>query len=142
MRAMLLLLLLVGRLQATADDRTFLWAISQVETGGNDGAVGPCGSRGRYQISLPTWQRFAPGGWTHEQAHIPARSEVVALRNVASMKKALNILPQDDEKRVIFCMAAAWLVGPQASPAWAESPHVTDYCQRVWNLYLERKLRE
>lgn len=142
MKTMLLLLLLIGRLHATTDDRAFLWAISQVESGGNDNAVGPCGARGRYQISQTTWHRFAPKGWAHERAHNPASSEVVALRNTASIKKTLSIVPQDDEKRVVFAMASAWLVGPNASPAWVESPRVTDYCQRVWNLYLERKLRE
>lgn len=141
MRAALFLLLTISRLQASSDDRTFLWAISQVETGGRDGAIGLCGARGRYQLSMATWYRFAPAGWAHEGAHNPAMAEVVALRNVASIKKAIGITPQDTEKQVIFAMAAGWVVGTSASPDRVGSPRVTDYCQRVWNLYLERKLR-
>lgn len=142
MKIAVLFLLLIGRLQAAPDTRTFLRAIAQVESGGDDRAVGPCGARGRYQLSVATWMRFAPSGWPHVDAHNSVKSEVVALRNAASLRERFMEQAGGDEKGLIKFMAAGWLVGANATESAIFSPRAVNYAERVWNLYEERKARE
>lgn len=130
-----LILLGWARLSAHADDDALLWAISQVESGGDDAAVGPCGARGRYQISGAVWFQHAPAGWDHKDAHDPRKAEIVARKHIAWIRKHANsTCPQ--------YIAGCWNKGVRG---WRNHCDArtgfgtgTDYTWRVYNLYLSR----
>jgi hypothetical protein len=102
---MILGLLLIGTAKLHAsDDLLFLHAISMVETGEKDSAVGPCGSVSRYQISPDTWREFSE--WPIEDAIRPLKAQIVALKILQSNRRVM----QTDS---YWTLACGWLRGPR-----------------------------
>ena len=54
-----------------------LLALSEIESGNNDAAIGKAGERGRYQIMEATWREHFPND-PHSNAHKPDRAERAA----------------------------------------------------------------
>jgi hypothetical protein len=108
-----ILLIGVARLKAN-DDLLFLRAIAQVESGnanhpdGDDDVVGPCGARGRYQISEIAWRQHTK--WPHTDAHHPTKSQIVALKHLQWLR---GVLKKDMGGEPMYHqLASAWLRGP------------------------------
>lgn len=139
LRLLLLLPLGLARLKASTDDTSFLWAISQVETGGEkhpDLAVSTTGCRGRYQLSSAVWFQYAPIGWPHTDAHDPVKSELIARKHLAYLKARYEPCP---DYHLRIALAHDWKYGPHCVHSY-KLPYFTDsYATRTWNLYSEHK---
>ena len=94
---LLALLALVGVAQG-ADLRTLYNAIAQVESGGDDGAVGKAGELGRYQILRPYWIDARMPDGRYEDVRNAAYAERVMLRYW--QRYAAQALASGDWKRL------------------------------------------
>lgn len=132
----LILLCCLGTAKLTASqDLKLLDAIAQVESGGDAGAIGPCGSRGLYQLSELVWQQHAPKSWPYSAAHNPARAQSVALTHLQWLRKELEKDPEIGVGNVTnHHLASAWLRGVnyrksvEEERRWLER---LEYCARV-----------
>ena len=97
-----LLLSVVGLcLTSSALDR---WAaLSQIESGDNDKAVGRMGEISRYQILPDVWAAFAPdtANWENSQDALAVAKEAMKKR-CASFQKSQHRLPTDFEFYVLW----------------------------------------
>lgn len=140
----LIALLVIGSAKVWASDcLLFLEAIAQVESGGDDLAVGPCGSRGRYQLSWSAWAQWSKE--PHTEAHNPTKSLAVALKHVAWIRKTVaereGINLGDVDYREI---ANCWLRGVNWSrngENWDRGIQRMEYSARVMNLFHELKTK-
>lgn len=137
----LLALLVIGSAKLMAnDDILFLKAISMVESGEDDNAVGPCGAVGRYQMLPATWRLHSD--WPIDSAKNYSMATAVALTHLKWLRKTMEVdrgFPAD--YRDIAC---AWLRGP----SWykrTEGNHRMvvrmEYAARVMNLFNELKTK-
>ena len=102
----------------------FLWAMAQVETGGNPGAKGAAGERGAHQVT-PMVRAEYPAGWTDaEVAEAHTRKLERALRRHGIEPTAMNI-------------AMAWNAGLTATLQRRVPARKRDHAQRVDNLFKE-----
>jgi hypothetical protein len=136
----LLALLALGSARLTAsDDLRFLECIAQIESAGNDNAVGRCGGLGRYQLSASVWHDRAPKNWPHEYAHSAAKSQYVAMLHLTWLRKQLDA---DGSGSSYERLAYAWLRGAHYSVTdttqdrWTER---LDYGARVMRLFKEKQ---
>lgn len=139
-------LLFVGAARLTAnDDMTLLRAIAMVESAdsthpeGNDAAIGPCGGRGRFQVTADTWARYSSE--PHTEAHKQLKSTVVALKILRDNRAILEANPRIRKGNVTtHQLACAWLCGPNYS-AYTETDKQLcrrlEYAARVLELVRE-----
>lgn len=129
MRLKLLLLLaaLALGLQVQAMDR---WsALSQIESGDNDRAVGAAGEISRYQIRPEVWQRFAPAAANWEdQKQALAVAKIIMEQRYADFRRATGRAPTDFEFYVLWNAPAR--VG---KPGSAISERAQRFCNLVEN---------
>lgn len=106
----------------------FLWAIAQVESGGNPRAVGSLGERSRYQFTAATWRQHTPQSF--ERAGTDgALADAVARRHLAWLRAQLSLMGEVETPQLL---AAAWRYGLKFA-------HITQHgesVQRVVNLYV------
>lgn len=103
----------------------FLWALAQVETGGDASAVGALGERGLWQMR-PEVRRMYPAAWSEREA-------VVA--HVARIERKLSergIAP------TVRNVAAAWNAGWPAVARGRVPARAWDHARRVEALFNER----
>lgn len=101
-----------------------LWAMSQVESGGDAGAEGAADERGAHQVT-PAVRAEYPADWTDAQvAEAHARKLEAALRRHGIEPTALNI-------------AMAWNAGLTATLQRRVPARKRDHAQRVDNLFKE-----
>lgn len=123
----------LSEIHATAeriDLGRLLDAIAQVESGGNDQAVGAHGERGRYQIREETWRAIAPN-YPFIFAHDPAISRKVAMRHLEWLAQRVACR----EPACANIIAIAWNAGVHAATDGYATPEQKDYAQRVTNIY-------
>ena len=99
--AVLSALLLVLGLRAEAMDR---WAaLSQLESGDDDHAVGAAGEVSRYQLRPELWRRFASPGARSENADeaLAVAMKVMAVRS-AAFERDLHRAPTDFEFYILW----------------------------------------
>lgn len=129
-------LLLISTAKLTAnDDLLFLEAISAIESGGVDKAVGPCGSVSRYGISPDTWREFSD--WPIEAAVKPLKAQIVALRILQDRRKQM-------QTQEYWTLACGWLRGPRYSRTNETNEKMlarVDYANRVLALMKELKTK-
>jgi hypothetical protein len=119
---------------------TFLLALSLIESGGNDHAVGAAGDRGRYQISMVVWAQHSNLSFVY--AFDPVKAEKVARDHIEWLRKYMPSNLSDDPKWV----ALAWTCGldrcQKAGWRWDALPKKKrDFACRVSNLYEDIELR-
>lgn len=135
---LLLGLLLIGASKLSAShDLTFLEAVAAVESGGRDSAIGPCGSRGRYQLKESTWKSLT--NWPHSSAHKPLLSQIVALKLLHCLKKELGMEPGQEE---YVKLAFAWKAGSGYSKKEETDEQFIarlEYAERVMRIFRELK---
>lgn len=103
----------------------FLWAMSQVETGGNPHAVGAAKERTQWQIT-PAVRAQYPAEWSDRQvAEAHVRHLEAHLRRHGLQPTARNL-------------ALAWNAGPTATVRRRASASAKDHAERVANLFHER----
>ena len=128
MRLKLLFLaaLLVG-FQVQAMDR---WsALSQIESGDNDRAVGAAGEISRYQIKPEVWQRFAPAAANWEdQKQALAVAKIIMEQRYADFQRATGRAPTDFEFYVLWNAPAR-----VAKPGLAIAERAQRFCNLVEN---------
>lgn len=116
--------------RASVDRKTFLKAIAQVESGDQDGAVGPDGERGRYQISRAVWKQHTKADFRF--AHRRAFAYAIAERHFDHIVEQLEAAGWSADAQSI---ASAWNAGLTATINRQLSSATRDYSQRVDNLY-------
>jgi len=123
----LLLAALALGLQVQAMDR---WsALSQIESGDNDRAVGAAGEISRYQIKPEVWQRFAPAAANWEdQKQALAVAKIIMEQRYADFQRAADRAPTDFEFYVLWNAPAR--VG---KPGPAISERAQRFCNLVEN---------
>lgn len=137
MKLLISLLLLGAAKLSASDDLKFLDAISQVESGGRDDAVGPCGSRGRFQIKESTWKALTH--WPHGHAHRPLKSQIIAMKLLKALKEELGMKPGEED---YLRLAYAWLAGGQYGKKQETNKQLLDrigYGVRVMTILKELK---
>ena len=88
-------------LPAKAMDR---WsALSQIESGDDDHAVGPVGEVSRYQIKPDLWRRYAPANadWTNPSAALAVARQAMRER-CAAFERAMHRAPTDSEFYILW----------------------------------------
>lgn len=112
--------------------------IAAVETGNDDGKVGPCGSRSRYQISYQVWFQH--------RGRSEAFSACRGARATAIARKHLEWLAGHMQKPTAFSLAWAWNGGLESwftrdfQGAKARKSKLHDYATRVNALYVEQSV--
>ncbi len=118
-----------GARPSEIDTGAMLAALSAVESGNNNRAVGRCGERSAWQIMPRTWARYT------RHPHLLASQRQDIAREVAA--KHLDWLMETLRRSQAHCepemIAAAWRHGPGLAPTFVRS----DYAKRVGNLYRE-----
>jgi hypothetical protein len=78
-------------------------ALSQIESGDNDRAVGAAGEISRYQIKPEVWQRFAPtsANW-EDQKQALAVAKIIMEQRYADFQRASGRAPTDFEFYVLW----------------------------------------
>lgn len=105
------------------DADALLWAIAQVESGGNHLARGNAGERGAWQFTEATWRETMPGvAWT--EAHDPIVADTAAHRHLARL---LDKLRRKGQPRTPATLYRLWNPGSPTADGL-----------RVDNLYRER----
>ena len=87
--------------QVRAMDR---WtALSQIESGDNDHAVGTVGEVSRYQIRPAVWQRYAPAraDWTNPDKALSVAKQAMQER-CAAFERAVHRSPTDSEFYILW----------------------------------------
>jgi hypothetical protein len=118
---------------SASDDLFFLQAISAVESGDCDTAVGPCGAVGRFQMLPTTWAQHTD--WPVSDATKRLRAEIVALRHLQWLKKAMDT-------DVYWSLAAGWKSGAYYNRKTETNEQMLariDYANRVVSLFKELK---
>lgn len=134
MRTIITMLLLGAAKLTATDDIKFIEAIAQVESGGRDDAVGPCGSISRYQIMPSTWRMHTQ--WPISDSSRPLKAQIVAVKHLRYLKTCLKT--SDD----YFVLACAWKCGPGYGSKKETNKQLTDrleYAARVLNVFNELK---
>ena len=88
-------------LQTRAMDR---WnALSQIESGDDDLAVGSAGEISRYQIKPVLWRRYAPtnADWTNP-THALSVARLAMQERCAAFERAMHRLPTDTEFYILW----------------------------------------
>jgi len=133
-----------------SDDALMLRALAIVESAnahhpeGDDSAVGPCGARGRLQLSKAVWRHHAPEGWPFSDAHNKTKAEAVGLMHLKWLRKRLEEgLGRPPEVKEI---GYAWLRGWSYYALAMRDAEMRDtllvriaYGQRLENVYNELK---
>lgn len=114
-------------------------AISQVESGNNDSAIGKQGERGRYQIQQQLWQQISH--LPFDQAHNPTEAKKVALRHLEWLSNKFRD-HQSLERSRVYLIALGWHAGPQAVLHLFATRNQREYAQRVESLYLSTHTTE
>jgi hypothetical protein len=115
-------------IQVPAMDR---WsALSQIESGDNDRAVGAAGEISRYQIKPELWQRYAPGSanWEDQKEALVVAKAILEQR-CADFQRTVGRVPTDFEFYVLW-NAPARVQRP--------GPAVAERAQRFCNLVENR----
>lgn len=114
----------------------FLAALSSVESGNNDLAVGAAGEVSRYQISPLVWRAYAQPNENPTNAN---HAKIVALRYINS--ELTNRIPAHfDEHDQVRTLAAMWNYGPKAArTTWPDS--VTNFASKVSARYSARRVQ-
>jgi hypothetical protein len=128
LKFLLLLAAVVVGLQVQAMDRWI--ALSQIESGDNDRAVGAAGEISRYQIKPEVWQRYAPvrANW-EEQKEALAVAKVIMEQRSVDFQRTVGRVPTDFEFYVLWNAPAR--VGKP-------SPAISERAQRFCNLVENR----
>lgn len=124
----------------SVDLSLLLHCIAQVETGGNDRKVGPCGERSKYQITYDVWHDIT--GLGHRNFLNHCRDNVAAdcaMRHVQWLDKTIPRISDIERNFREFAIAWAWHGG---ASSWTASGQNTtralnNYAVRVTNLYGE-----
>ena len=101
---------------------TFLFALSAIETGHNDAAIGKAGERSRYQISEPVWAK-----WDSLSPHEDCKGDDATQCATSHINHIRRTLLTDDP----LIIASAWNQGITGHKR--RGPN--DHAQRVSNLY-------
>jgi len=101
-----------------------LWAMSQVETGGNPHARGAAHERTAWQVT-PAVRALYPADWTDEQ---------VAVAHLRKLERALRSHGVEPTARNL---ALAWNAGLTATVERRASVRKRDHADRVDNLFKE-----
>lgn len=110
------------------DRSRFLDCVAEIESGGNDSAIGPCGSRSRYQLSQAVWRQHTSRPFTSCRG--PQARAVAEMH----LDWLLSNLPEPS----VYWAAFAWRVGLRATKLIynGDKTHVDcTYAQRVSLLY-------
>jgi hypothetical protein len=104
----------------------FMYAVGQIESGGNYRARNPySGAYGKYQIMPANWPSWAQAYLGNRYAkQTPANQEKVAAGKMTSLHRSL-----DSWRRVAYW----WLTGSKRTSGW--SAYATRYVNRVMALY-------
>lgn len=111
--------------RADLNKEAFLNAIRQVESGGDDMAIGHNGERGAYQFNKATWQMHTKEG--HRAAHDPNWALTIAFSHLDWLIARVGTDPAK--------LAIAWNGGVGAVKRPTKKHK--DYARRVKNLYEE-----
>jgi hypothetical protein len=78
-------------------------ALSQIESGDNDLAVGPVGEVSRYQIKPDLWRRYAPANadWTNPTIALSVARQAMQDR-CAAFERAMRRPPTDSEFYILW----------------------------------------
>ena len=128
-----------NRLHAN-DDVRLVEAIAEVESGGNDDAVGPETARGeravgRYQMLPSTWRDRT--SWPIEYAHDHLKARIVAVKHLQWLRARLEAR-KDVDQVTQYHLVCAWRYGHanlgkfDTVDKWAER---MQYAARVRNMY-------
>ena len=82
----------------------FMYAIKQVESGGDPNAESPAGARGFYQIMRPTWEEWSIYPW--DCAFDPIENELVASQYIRWLRQTLHDWTGEEPHWSL--VAAAW----------------------------------
>lgn len=127
----LLLALLTGHtvMEAYTDHEidSILKVIAEVETGGNDLAVGDSGERSRYQFKSLTWYMHTDACFITESAY-PNVSKQVAIAHLNYLIKNLN---KRKIRPTVFRLAVCWNKGLEGGI----KVHYSTYANRIVNLF-------
>lgn len=114
----------------------FLAALSSVESGNNDLAIGAAGEVSRYQISPLVWQAYAEPNENPTNSH---HAKIVALRYINS-ELTNRLSDHFDEHDQVRTLAAMWNYGPKAvGTVWPSS--VAKFANNVSARYFTRRIR-
>jgi hypothetical protein len=137
--------------QHAVDFPRFLKAISMVESGNRDTAIGwskdgTVVARGRYQLTKAVWQRWSNRPW--QLAHNLSHSQLVAEKHLLWLDQNIPRVYIEETIHRPFALAWAWRAGLSG---WLNRDHpfkpggtyptnratFRDYANRVYNLYLD-----
>jgi hypothetical protein len=78
-------------------------ALSQIESGDNDHAVGPVGEVSRYQIRPELWRRYSPtnADWTNPNNALSVARQAMKER-CAAFERAMHRPPTDSEFYILW----------------------------------------
>jgi len=78
-------------------------ALSQIESGDDDRAVGAAGEVSRFQIKPELWQRYAPAGsdWTNREAALFVAKQAMRER-CAAFERSAHRPPTDSEFFILW----------------------------------------
>jgi hypothetical protein len=88
MKSIALAILLAAPGYALDIDR-MLYAIAQVESGGNHAAIGKAGERSQYQMTAATWRRYTRAPFKHATKN-PVLARMVARAHVQYLMKRVG----------------------------------------------------
>lgn len=111
----------------TLNVAVLLWAIAQVESGGNDRLIGTSGERSKYQISATVWRQHTKEPFSRCRGK---RATEIATKHVRWLQRRVGNYRDD-----AYIVAYAYHVGLSS---WEYNPKHRDYACRVRSLYWER----
>ncbi len=118
-----------------------LVAIAQVESGGNDAAIGKAGERSAFQMTRATWDECAhdhgilPGDFERDASN----REIADSRATATMIRRMKQLEAAKIPVTVENLALAWHMGVSGAKRAMGPGYINakDYAQRVANLYAD-----
>jgi hypothetical protein len=119
---------------ASLDTSALLRAISEVESNGNDSAVGLRGERSKFQIMESTWYDYSNLNFRTNCRGLVAL--LVAEKHLEFLKRSLGSNP--------YWLAIGWNSGVNSARYFQDASHTSlshKYAQRVVNLYNEYKTK-
>lgn len=123
----LILLLVLGLGLRAEDWEVRMAALSAIESGGNDRAVGRAGEVSRYQVLPRVWRAYAPG----KRPEDPRVSGAVVMRIMRDRARIYGP-PRSDRDWYVYWNAPARRRNP--SPVILErADRFTNYCRRIRN---------
>lgn len=139
------------RLKSNVMDHSLLCdCLAEIETGGNDTLVGPCGELSKYQISYPVWVQ-------HSTPRLSSRdcfqrfchtiiADALALRHVQHLDNTLPRISRREVKDRAYVIGWAWHGGMtswtcQNKLSALRHAALHDYAERLSNLYHDRANR-